>query len=946
LIVHSRIEMAHQLGSTDSRGAALLEIARELSRELHPERKIRPLTLGSSIERDAGLDSLARVELLLRAEKHLGLHLPDQAVLSAETLADLLAAAEIAGESTHRPTVAMRSTFESEANAEEEWPEEAETLVEALEWHVLRHPDRPQIQYLHDGETPEAITCGEVWNGARKIEAGLRSLDLEPGRPVAIMLPSGRAYFESFIGTLMASGVAVPLYPPTRIHRIEEHVRRQARIMANAQTSALIAFDEIKKISGLLKSQLPDLRTIVTPSELATQAGHERLKTRSGDLALLQYTSGSTGDPKGVMLTHANLLTNIRTMIQASGATPAETFVSWLPLYHDMGLIGAWLGMLCLGARVILMSPVTFVGRPVRWLRAISAWKGTMSAAPNFAYDLSATKLDDADLKDLDLSSWRIAFNGAEPVQPATLERFAARFAPYGFRREALTPVYGLAENSLGVTFSRPGRGPRLDRVNRREFFEKGRASPAALDDTHALTFVGCGSPLATVEVRIVDDGGHEASDRERGRIEFRGPSTTAGYYRNAAATRRILDHGWLDSGDVGYIADGELYVTGRTKDLIIRAGRNIHPQELEEAVGRIPGIRSGFVAAFGTHDVSAGTERLVVAAETRAVKSEERERILTSVSDLATELIDSPPDDVVLLPPGSVPKTPSGKVRRSACRELYEKGVLGRERPSRGLQMMRLAFSGAGPELKRFTRAIGRLMYGIWSWGIAILFTGPLWLAIACLPSLAVRRALLQSTVRLWLRLVGIRVAAFGLSNIPTDRASLLAPNHSSYLDSFILAAVLPPRFVFLAKKEFDRNAFISIFLRRLGTLFAERDDAEQSIQDTAAAIEAMRAGQGLVVYPEGTFRRAPGLRPFKIGAFLIAAQAGVPVVPVAMRGTRTILRDGQKVLRPGLASISIGTPLLAETTGWHAAVQLRDRTRAEILRGCGEPDLVETSD
>jgi 1-acyl-sn-glycerol-3-phosphate acyltransferase len=569
-----------------------------------------------------------------------------------------------------------------------------------------------------------------------------------------------------------------------------------------------------------------------------------------------------------------------------------------------------------------------------------------LSAAPNFAYELCATKLDDADLKDLDLSSWRIAFNGAEPVQPGTLERFAARFSPYGFRREALSPVYGLAEDSLGVTFTTPGRGPKLDRVNRHEFFERGLALPAEADDAHALTFVACGSPLATVDVRVVDDAGLEAPDRERGRIEFRGPSASAGYYRNAAATRRMLDHGWVDSGDLGYIADGELYVTGRTKDMIIRGGRNIHPQELEEAVGRIPGIRAGFVAAFGTHDTKSGTERLVVAAETRVAQNEDRERIVANVCELSAELVDSPPDDVVLVPPGGVPKTPSGKVRRSACRELYENGTLGREHRSPALQMMRLALSGAGPGIGRIGRATGRLAYAVWSWGTAIAFSGPLWLAIACVPGLAVRRALLQFTVRLWLRLAGIRVTSTGLSNIPPGRAFVLAPNHSSYLDSFILAAVLPPRFVFLAKKELDRNAFISIFLRRLGTLFAERDVAERGVQDAGAAVEAVRAGQGLVVYPEGTFRRAPGLRPFKIGAFLVAAQAGVPLLPVAMRGTRSILRDGQKVIRPGRASISIGAPLIAEDTSWNAAVKLRDRARAEILRGCGEPDLVETSD
>jgi 1-acyl-sn-glycerol-3-phosphate acyltransferase len=226
------------------------------------------------------------------------------------------------------------------------------------------------------------------------------------------------------------------------------------------------------------------------------------------------------------------------------------------------------------------------------------------------------------------------------------------------------------------------------------------------------------------------------------------------------------------------------------------------------------------------------------------------------------------------------------------------------------------------------------------------LALSGPVWLAIATVPGLAVRRALLQFSVRLWLRLAGIRVSAAGLSNIPVDRPSVLIPNHSSYLDSFVLAAVLPPRFVFLAKKELDRSAFLSIFLRRLGTLFAERISAEQGVQDAADAVKAVRAGQGLVVYPEGTFRRAPGLRPFKLGGFLVAAQAGVPLLPVTIRGMRSILRDGQKVPRPGRASISFGVPLDSEGGDWNAAVKLRDRARAEILRGCGEPDLVEAEE
>jgi 1-acyl-sn-glycerol-3-phosphate acyltransferase len=259
---------------------------------------------------------------------------------------------------------------------------------------------------------------------------------------------------------------------------------------------------------------------------------------------------------------------------------------------------------------------------------------------------------------------------------------------------------------------------------------------------------------------------------------------------------------------------------------------------------------------------------------------------------------------------------------------------------------MLHLALSSVGPCLARRGRALRHSFYGAWSWGSALVLSGPVWLAIATIPGLASRRAVLQYSVRFWLHLAGIRVWATGLSNIPAGGPCVLVPNHSSYLDSFVLAAVLPPRFVFLAKKELDRSAFLSIFLRRLGTIFAERSRAEHGVQDAASAVEAVRGGQGLVVYPEGTFRRAPGLRPFKIGGFLVAAQAGVPLLPVTIRGMRSILRDGQKVPRPGRVAVSIGNPLIADGAGWNAAMTLRDRAREEILRGCGEPDLVEVED
>ena len=274
-----------------------------------------------------------------------------------------------------------------------------------------------------------------------------------------------------------------------------------------------------------------------------------------------------------------------------------------------------------------------------------------MSAGPNFAYELCLAKVRDAEIEGLDLSSWRLAYNGAEPVSAATIERFGDRFAPYGFRREAMTPVYGLAESAVGLAFPPLGRGPLIDRIRRDAFVRSGRAEPAKPGELD-LRFVACGQPLPGHEIRVVDAAGNELGDRREGRIEFRGPSATAGYFNNAPATRSLFHDDWLDTGDLGYMADADLYVTGRVKDVIIRAGRNLHPAELEEAVGNLKGVRKGCVAVFASPDPSGGAERLVVMAETRATGDDDTRAALRSeIAATAVDLLGVAPDDVVLAP-------------------------------------------------------------------------------------------------------------------------------------------------------------------------------------------------------------------------------------------------------------------------------------------------------
>jgi acyl-CoA synthetase (AMP-forming)/AMP-acid ligase II len=599
---------------------------------------------------------------------------------------------------------------------------------------VRAHPQRTHVQLYGDTSEIQNVSYRDLLDGARAVAAGLRRLDVAAGQCVAIMLPTGAEYLHSFMGILLAGAIPVPIYPPARLSQVEDHFRRHARILENAGVVCLITFGPAKQVSRLLTSHVPGLRRIVTVPELG-QAGllDEASAAVADTVAFIQYTSGSTGNPKGVVLTHADLLANLRSMGEALEAGSTDVFVSWLPLYHDMGLIGAWLGSLVHGFPLVLMSPLTFLARPERWLKAIHAHRGSMSGGPNFAYELCLRRINDSDIEGLDLSSWRLAFNGAEPVSPDTMERFIRRFGPYGLRAEAIAPVYGLAEATLGVAFTPVGRGMRTERVQRVPMMTDGRVVPADADDADAQVFVSSGVPIPGFEVRIVDDAGRETADRTEGRLEFRGPSTTSGYYRNPEATRALFHDDWLDSGDRAYVTDGEVYITGRVKDVIIRAGRNIYPYELEQAIADIDGIRRGCVAVFGGSDPGSGTERLVVGAEARETDDATRAALRERIAALTTELLGMPADDVVVASPGTVLKTSSGKIRRVALRELYDRGALEPRRRAVWVQFLRLALASLVPQVRRWWRRARDLAFAAYTWTLFVLLLAIAWPMVVC---------------------------------------------------------------------------------------------------------------------------------------------------------------------------------------------------------------------
>ena len=926
--------------------ARLLEEVQLQVTELNPHRQhLLRVTLDSSLDRELGLDSLSRVELFSRLERVFNVTLPDALLGTAESPRDLLNAVESALEGEPREGVAswnLQGGSSASSPLLSDYPAEATTLVEMLEWHLKRHPQRPHVYLYEDSGKPLTITYADLFEGARSIASGLQAHGILPGQSVAIMLPTSREYLFSFFAILLAGCVPVPIYPPLRPSQLEDHLRRHSKILENAKATLLITVDEAKLIGNLLKGQIETLTEVITARQLAESDSAFRYQPMEGhDVAFLQYTSGSTGQPKGVVLTHAELLSNIRAMGEAVQADSSDVFVSWLPLYHDMGLIGAWLGSLYYGMQLVLMSPLSFLSRPARWLTTIEKHGGTLTAAPNFGYEFCLNKVDDESIRGLDLSSLRMAFNGAEPVSPKTLRRFSERFAFNGLRSDVLAPVYGLAEAAVGLAFPPGTRRYIVDRIDREAFLNHGRAVPVSEKVHNPIEFVACGQPLPGYQIRIVDSGGRELPEREEGHLQFKGPSATSGYFRNPEATSTLYDDGWLDSGDLAYIADGDVYVTSRVKDTIIRGGRNIYPYELEEAVGEIPGIRKGCVAVFGSPDPWTATERLVVVAETRKEDENTRARLQGEILAVAIELLGEPPDVIMLAAPHSVLKTSSGKIRRAAVRVLFEEGKIGHQQKAAWWQIARLSLASWRSSARRMTRWLMDTMYAGYAHAVFWLLAPLVWLLVVLLPMESWRWQVIRGGARLLFRLCGVPLLKEGIDNIPASGASVFVANHSSYLDGVVLVAALPAKISFVAKAELREKIIPRLFLERIGAEFVERFDSQQSVEDARHALHALESERSLLFFPEGTFSRMPGLLPFHMGAFVAAAVTDAPVVPIAIRGTRSILRGRNKFPRRGVIRLAVTPEIHPEGADWSAAVELRNKAREQLLEHLGEPDL-----
>ena len=556
------------------------------------------------------------------------------------------------------------------------------TLVDLLRWRAGTLEGDRGYTFLLDGERAEvSITYQDLDIHARAIAALLQQRGHQGGR-VLLLYPSGLQFITAFFGCLYARAVAVPAPLPEN----ERATARLSNLMADARPTAVLS---LASVTDTLRSTFSAASGDRQPEWMATDDVPLSLSIdwrepacEESDVAFLQYTSGATSDPRGVEVTHGNIVANQRAIAAAFQHDVESPVVGWLPLYHDMGLIGNVMHPLYVGSSCVLLSPEAFLQQPLRWLRAIDRYRGTTSGGPNFAYDLCARKATVAETQRLDLSCWRIAFNGSEPVQARTLERFAATFAPAGFRSDAWLPCYGLAESTLLVS-----GGPRGGGASARSYAFAPDGSVSVADGidgaSQSRPIVSCGESCDDQRLVIADADGRRCPDRMVGEIWLSGPSVARGYWQRPTETQQtfeaVLSTGegpFLRTGDLGFRDGRDLFVTGRCKDVILLRGANYYPQDIEQAaVSASPRLRAGGAAAFGVD--GDGRERVVLAHEVAQVDSQEAERVVERIRHHVLEATRVALDCVVLLEAGTIARTPNGKIQRQACRTAFMNNAL-----------------------------------------------------------------------------------------------------------------------------------------------------------------------------------------------------------------------------------------------------------------------------
>jgi len=557
------------------------------------------------------------------------------------------------------------------------------TLLDCARSLATDAPDRVAITLIHP-DSAQTLTYRTFFDQAARYARALEKVGVQPHDLVVLVLQHGDSVLFGFWGAMLLGAIPsiMPfLTPKLDPDRYYDSVRKLVEL---SEVKAVITYPEMQPALEQHLAGIPTLAAILNVNDLEPEGFLEdyldRAPSRPEDTAFLQHSSGSTGLQKGVMLSHGAVLNQVAAYSAAINLSPADVIVSWLPLYHDMGLIAGFIMPVIQGVHLVLMSSFHWVREPVILLDAIQRYRGTLCWLPNFAYNFLATRIRSSALHDLDLSSLRALINCSEPVRHDSHETFRARFAAYGLPDNVLHTCYAMAENTFAVTQSRLDTPPHVDWIDRAGIMERRIARPVTGDDVPVVPMVSCGPPIPNVEVRIVDANRRDLPERHVGEVALRSDHMLSGYYRRPDETAAAIQDGWYFTGDLGYLADGELYITGRQKDLIIVGGKNIYPQDIENILNSVPGVHPGRTVAFGVPNEQLGTEDIAVIAEVETDDPDELKRITAEIRQRIAQSTDVMAHFVHLVPPMWLYKTSSGKIARSANREKFLNEVLGRQ--------------------------------------------------------------------------------------------------------------------------------------------------------------------------------------------------------------------------------------------------------------------------
>ncbi len=547
------------------------------------------------------------------------------------------------------------------------------TLVDAV--NELARTSALGFTFVRADGSERHMPFSEIREEARRRACHFAARGLAKGDRLALVVPDPEEFVLSFLGAIFAGVVPVPMVPQLSFKNVDTYHDTVAHIARASGAKLLLTTEATHAYVAPAAARVDTLQGVLTTTDLAApMSGEVDARVTGDDLCFLQFTSGSTSRPKGVVVTHRNLAWNSESFM-VHGLEKDSSFdkgVSWLPLFHDMGLIGFVIGPLFTNIPVVFLPTASFVRNPRLWLDTIHKHRGTITYAPNFAYQLVSKRLKDKDVEGWDLSCMRRTGCGAEPIQARTLREFSAKLAPAGFDPRSFIPSYGMAEATLAITFTPLGAGLRADRIDAKAR-ERELAEPSSSEDAQEL--VNCGRPFPGHEVAVLDANGARLADRQVGQIVTRGPSVCAGYYQEPELTREAFKDGWLHTGDLGYLVDGDLYICGRLKDLIIVRGRNFYPNDIEWVVSELPGVRRGNVVAFSVEGDSG--EELVLCAEAFQSESREGSGLREAIAQAVLAHFALNVYKVVLVPQGTLPRTSSGKAQRRKTKQMFLDGLL-----------------------------------------------------------------------------------------------------------------------------------------------------------------------------------------------------------------------------------------------------------------------------